>query len=279
MSRRSRVGRLMPRAVCGALLGALAWAPGAVGAELASHRALYELTLKSLLPNSNIVGAQGAMSLDWSHSCEGWTVNQRLRITLDLQSGAALDTDVSFSSFESDDGLTYNFTMRTTSNGQVVDEYRGAVARIAPGEAAVARYSVPAGREVALPPDTVFPMAHTRDILDAAARGERTIWRRFFDGPRPDDSPFGANVLITGGPRTAQEGPGAGLAPLMDSRWWPLRIAFFPGGGQASEPDFEVEAKAQDNGVVREFVFDYGDFAMLATLSQIEAMAEPTCGG
>ncbi|MHA1567284.1 MAG: EipB family protein [Alphaproteobacteria bacterium] len=269
----------MPRVFCGALLGVFAWVPGAAGAGLASHQALYELTLKSLRPNSNIVGAQGAMSVEWSRSCDGWTVNQRLRITLDLQSGPTQDTDVNFSSFESDDGLTYSFTTRTTSNGRVVDEYRGAVERVAAGEAAVARYSIPEDREVALPPGTVFPMAHTREVLDAAARGERTIWRRFFDGPRPDESPFGANVLITGGPGTGDEGPGAGLAPLMDSRWWPVRIAFFPGGGQASEPDFEVEAKVQDNGVVREFVFDYGDFAMLATLSQIEALAEPVCGG
>ncbi len=275
----SKVGRWMPRAAYGAILGAFVWAPGAGAAELAPHQALYELTLKTLTPNSNVVGARGAMSVDWSHSCEGWTVNQRLRITLDLESGPTQDTDVNFSSFESDDGLTYNFTTRTTSNGRVVDEYRGVVERATTGEASVARYSVPAGREVALPPDTVFPMAHTRDVLDAAARGERAIWRQFFDGPRPDASPFGANVLITGGPRTGDDGPGAGMAPLMDSRWWPLRIAFFPGGGQASEPDFEVEAKAQDNGVVREFVFDYGEFSMLATLKQIEPVAEPTCGG
>lgn len=275
----SKVGRWMPRAACGALLGAFAWVTGAAAAELVPHRALYELTLKTLTPNSNVVGAQGAMSVEWSHSCEGWTVNQRLRITLDLESGRSQETDVNFSSFESDDGLTYSFTTRTTSNGRVVDEFRGAVDRTAAGDASVARYSVPDGLEVVLPAGTVFPMAHTRDVLDAAARGERAIWRQFFDGPRPDESPFGANVLITGGPRTGDEGPGAGMAPLMNSRWWPLRIAFFPGGGQGSEPDFEVEAKAQDNGVVREFVFDYGDFSMLAALSQIEPLDEPTCGG
>ncbi len=248
-------------------------------AELAPHRALYELSLKSPASNNNIVDARGAMSLDWSHSCDGWTINQRLRIALQLQSGPTQDTDVTFSSFESDDGLTYSFTTRTTSNGRVIDEFRGVAERPSLGEAGVARYSVPADRVLNLPPETVFPMAHTRDVLDAAARGEQVVFRRFFDGPRPDESPFDANVLISGGPIAGDEGPGAGLAPLMDSRWWPLRIAFFPGGGQAAEPDFEVEAKAQENGIVREFVFDYGDFVMLATLSQIEPVEESACGG
>lgn len=279
------LGRLKvsQRIVCGLaslVLAPLAWAPaGAGAAELAPHRALYELNLKSLVPNSNIVGARGAMSLDWSQSCDGWTVNQRMRITLDLQSGPTQETDVNFSSFESDDGLTYSFTTRTTSNGRVVDEFRGVVERPGVGEPAVARYSVPEDRVLELPADTVFPMAHTRDVIDAAARGERIIWRQFFDGPRPDESPFGANVLITGASRPGDEGPGAGLAALMDHRWWPIRIAFFPSGGQAAEPDFEVEAMAQDNGVVREFVFDYGDFAMQANLSQIEPVAAPACDG
>ncbi len=280
MSRRWPVGQIAIGGLGLLLLAPLAWVPAEAGdAVLAPHRALYEMNLKSLASTSNIVGAQGAMSLDWSRSCDGWTVDQRMRITLDFRSGPSRDTEVSFSSFESDDGLSYSFTTRTTSNGRVVDEYRGAAERPGAGETAVVRYSVPEGRVLELPPDTVFPMAHTRDVLEAAARGEQIVWQRFFDGPRPDESPFGANVVIVGGARSGDEGPGAGLSALMDSRWWLVRIAFFPNGGQAAEPDFEVEAKMQENGVVREFSFDFGDFAMEATLSQIESIAEPACGG
>ena len=93
--------------------------------ELAPHRAFYELHLNQLDEGSNIADAQGALAVDWSRSCEGWTVDQRLALVVEENSGATSRTEIVFSSFESLDGLTYNFTSRTTRDGQMIDEYRG----------------------------------------------------------------------------------------------------------------------------------------------------------
>ena len=55
----------------------VATAPAAA-IELTPHRAIYELSLASIRGVGNIVDAGGAVSLEWSESCDGWTVDSTL---------------------------------------------------------------------------------------------------------------------------------------------------------------------------------------------------------
>ncbi len=245
--------------------------------DLAPHRAFYELGLSRADIDSGVAEATGRLVVDWSQSCDGWTVDQRLALIVVQPSGQSITTEIVFSSFESLDGLTYSFTTKTTRDGTVVDEFRGEAGRADVGEAVRAIYSVPTDTRRELPADTVFPMEHLRLLLDAAMNGENRLFRPFFDGPRPDESPFDANALIIGGPNGADSGAAVGLHALTDRPWWPVQIAFFPHTGQAAEPDFELAADLQDNGVVRRYLFDYGAFQVGGDLSRIEAGTVPTC--
>ena len=67
------------------------------------------------------------------------------------------------------------------------------------------------------------------------------------------------------------------MGPITEHQWWPIRIAFFPRSVAEAEPDFELAARLQDNGVVRQFVFDYGDFEMTADLARVEEIEGPDC--
>ncbi len=250
---------------------------GAAAIELAPHRAFYELHLNKLDEGSGIAAAEGALAVDWSRSCEGWTVDQRLALDVEENSGERSRTEIVFSSFESLDGLTYSFISKTTRNGRVTHEYRGEANREQIGGAATAHYTVPEGASRELPAGTVFPMEHLRLVLNAAARGENRLFRSYFDGPRPAESPFGSNALILGGPLGGDEGAGSGLGPITEHPWWPVRIAFFPSSNLEAEPDFELAANLQDNGVVRRYLFDYGAFQMAGDLARIEAGQVPIC--
>ena len=244
---------------------------------LVPHQAFYKIKLQTAEAGSNISTAQGVMSQEWTQSCEGWAVSQRMLLNLESSNGAAVSTEVTFSSFEAADGSDYSFTSRTVTNGETTEEYRGRAQRPRPGGPVEATYNVPAGESRMLPGNTVFPMEHTRQLLAAAANGETRLSRPFFDGPRPQDSPFEANALILGAARPGDQGSGAGLGPITERPWWPIRVAFFPGGSQSPEPDFELAADFQDNGVVRAYLFDYGDFVLEAELASIEPLELPNC--
>ena len=49
------------------------------------------------------------------------------------------------------------------------------------------------------------------------------------------------------------------------------------GKGLNEEPEFEMTQILQDNGVVRRFEFDYGEFSLVAALVEIEEIAPPRC--
>jgi hypothetical protein len=60
-----------------------------------------------------------------------------------------------------------------------------------------------------------------------------------------------------------------------------MHTAYFPrnptSDRPAGTPEFEVAYRLFQNGVATEIVFDYGTFAMRATLSKLEALPAPAC--
>lgn len=262
--------------VSAALLATASWS-AAAATSLAPHQAFYSIKLRSADQGSNISSANGGMSQEWNQSCEGWSLNERFVANFETNDGGVSNWNITSSSFENADSSDYNFTSKSTVNGEVTREFRGRARRARPGAPVEATYVMPAGQSLILPADTVFPIGHTRLLLAAAQSGETRLSRPFFEGPEPDNSPFEANALILGEARPADEGSGSGLGPMTERPWWPIRVAYFSGGSQDPEPSFELAADLQDNGVVRAYRLDYGDFVLEAELVRIEALEVPAC--
>jgi hypothetical protein len=241
------------------------------------HRGFYEVTLGQIESSSHIRGVKGRMVAEWAHSCEGWTANQRLVVTLQRQDGGDLASEVIASSFESSDGTQFQFSSKSTIGGEVAEEVRGRAERPAPGEPGVAIFSVPPDTRIELPADTLFPFEHTLAVIAAGESGKITDSSHYFDGSQPELSPMVASMLILGGARPGDEGPGANLGAITEHKWWSVRMAMFPQTETQTEPEFEMTQDVQDNGVVRRFVFDYGEFTMVASLVRIEELDRAQC--
>jgi hypothetical protein len=56
-----------------------------------------------------------------------------------------------------------------------------------------------------------------------------------------------------------------------------MRIAFYPLGGRAAEPDYEVQAVVLDNGVTPKLDLVFATFTAVQTLEKIEALELPKC--
>jgi hypothetical protein len=254
----------------------LAWAE----VTHASHRAFYEISIGRVGSNSNIVDARGRMVAEWRQACNGWTTNQRLVVSLAPSEGEPIESEVTMTSFESLGGDAYSFDSETKVDGETVEQVRGKAKRPGPGLRGTATYREPRGLKLDLPGNTVFPFEHTIEVLEAAERGERRAFSHYFDGSHPDISPMTANTLILGRPRKATDGTYNTFGKLSDAKWWLVRLAMFDGktAGPGNEaPEFEMTQLLQDNGVVRKFEFDYGEFSLVAGLVKIEEIAQPKC--
>ncbi|MCH7711414.1 MAG: cell envelope integrity EipB family protein [Proteobacteria bacterium] len=258
-----------------ALLVSAAFGPAAGAVELAPHRAIYSMKMGKIRAGSVIVDTRGAMYLEWARSCEGWTLTQRVRLQLIDNEGKAVDTDSSFSSWESENGLSYRFTVRNLRNGKVSEDLGGKATLAGKGEAGTAVFERPKGKIFPLPKGSIFPTEHVVQLIERAEAGGKRLFRVVFDGASLD-GPLEINAIIGSlieGKKDAKDAEEA----LTSRPSWRMRLAFFPVKARDSTPDYELGVRLFDNGVAEDFVLDYGDFTVLAKLEKIEALPQPSC--
>ena len=163
--RRPRVKIAAPfAAVCVLLLLGL-WISGADAQQqlaqqqdvvLVPHRATYDMKLSVARPNSGIVEVSGRMVLEMVDSCEAWEVKQRIKLKFLRNDGEEFDTDSSFTSYETKDGLGLRFSVRNIQDQEVEEELRGHADLDATGGKGRASFSLPEVRSFELPAGTLF---------------------------------------------------------------------------------------------------------------------------
>jgi len=248
-----------------------------VDSVLVPYRATYAMKLSAAQPNSGIVEVNGTMALETVDSCDGWEIKQRIKLTFLRNDGEEFETDSSFTSYESKDGLELRFSVRNAQNDEVEEELRGRADLDALGAKGRASFSLPESRSFDLPVGTLFPTTHLALILKHARDGDKSATYKVFDGARLDGA-FQVNAVI-GRPRRLPPGPPikGDVALLRNQPEWGVRFAFFANGDQGAQPEYELALDLLGNGIARSMLLDYGDFAVDARLLQIEALPRPKC--
>lgn len=248
--------------------------PGAAGADILPHRALYEL---SMLKNrdASLIALDGNMAFEWQDSCDGWSINQRSIMGFYYDGGESTELNWSLVSWEAKDGLSYRFIVRQLSDGQQTDEFRGDATLRPDGSGGTATYSAPDRHTVALPAGGLFPTAHSLEIIERAAANKPMLWAQVFDGSDAEGL-FGVHVVVT--PLSVEARKQADQQPALKGvPGWHISTAFYAPSGQAAEPEHEQQLDLFANGVVDRLVLDYGDFTVLGTLKRLEPLPVPRC--
>lgn len=245
--------------------------------KIMPHRAIYDMTLASVKNGSNITGVSGRMLFEWADACDGWAVQQHLRLHFTYAEGDESDVSSTEVTWESKDGKRYNFNVRRVSDGKETDLYRGKAVMGEKGGKVV--YSAPAGKVAKLPAGTIFPSAHTIMILQKANAGEKIFSRRVFDG---SDDVGSDDISVFIDPQvaswqTADLDQKLKDNAVLDQPLWPVRMAFFKPDTETGEPDYEMNLNLLNNGIARTMTIDYDDFSVTGTLTDIEALPLSGC--
>ena len=264
--------------LCAALIASrpLCSADIAPAAEISPHRASYTLSLGGDNPSgSGVVDIDGAMYIEWNEVCDGWTINQRMRFTMTDSDGERTDNDINFSSWEAKDGLSYQFTLRSLRDGDVDEDLRGHATLDGKGKGGKAVFVEPKGLEIDLPPGTLFPTEHTLVLIREAEKGVQQVSRMVFDGASRDGA-LEVNAII--GPKGTETAEEPKIGKIIGARpSWRVRMAFFKSEEQTGEPEYETGLRLQDNGVGRDYTFEYTEFAIKSKLDLLEALPKPKC--
>jgi hypothetical protein len=246
----------------------------AAAADLAPHRAVYDMRLGSARHNSGIIDIRGSMIMETSESCDGWETTQRIKLRFSHNDSDESETESTFASFESRDGLNYRFNTRNLQDGELDDEFSGLAALDKANGPGKAVFTEPEQQEFKLPDGTVFPNTHVIKLIDRAMAGESIISFKVFDGSRLEGA-FDVNAVVTGNqPKTelAVDNP-----LLKNQKTWVMRLAFFSSKKKVADPEYEIVVELQANGVTRTITLDYGDFTVIGVLQDIQSLPRAKC--
>ena len=266
-------GRVLWAARSMAIVLGLSGAGAAAAADLAPHRALYSLSLERNEGDSGVTGASGTMAYELSETCDVWTVEQRYRLKMGYSESPDVSIASSLESSEAKNGLRYRFDHTETRTGE--EEKTAGTAKLeGEDKGGAVEFDKPSDKKIKLPPHLLFPTAHTALLIDKAVSGENFVSKQIFDGGAPD-GPVLVSAVI--GTKIMPDPELAKKSPLLDRPGWRVRLAFFPTDQKVEKPDYEIGMVLLDNGVSRDMVIDYGDYAIRAKLDDIEKLPKPGC--
>jgi hypothetical protein len=259
------------------LLAAAATVAPAAAQEFAPHRAVY--TVASLDRGKPGTGTSGTYAYELRLTCDGYVVNQRLRLESGAGRGAAVSEQQSQMT-ESRDGRKLRFEHRATTGGRQVSLQKGD-ALIGDDGKGEARFTDPEGQTVALPAGTLFPVAIARETIRQAKAGEQGFDATFFFGDKVKP-PQSVNILIGKLPRRlADVKVPDGAEQLADGRQRIYyRAGFFDaqaGGKGQGEPAYEMSSVTLDNGIELYGTHEESDGAIEYRITRLEALPRPEC--
>lgn len=245
------------------ILIAVGEAPAAtLGADLAAHRAVYQLSLENSRGNE-VSAATGSMAYEVLDACDGWAVRQRLRMVITNHDGQDIEMVSDYTTWESKDGLKLRFRMRQTTDQAVTSEVAGDAELQGQGKPGSAHYTLPEDATKALPAGTLFPMAHTTALLSAARDSRKFAALPLFDGTSTQGAQD-SSVVVLKWPDTDTT-KWTDLSKLSSGRF---HIAFFDRDTNSQQPDYEIAMRYWVNGVADELAMDFGNFVMDGKMSE-----------
>jgi hypothetical protein len=265
-----------------AVLGAPAWA----GASIASHRAVYDLTLDPSKNAAGFISADGRMAFEISGSaCDGWTVNFRMVNLFRPSESNERTIDTRSTSWESGDGLQMRFSQSEFVDNVLDQEKTLSAKRPSPGSPGTGEQTKPAPKAFDIRADAIFPVQHQLKLMDAASSGKSRDASVVYDGSDENEKPYRTITFIG---RTKEPGKvaspfkGAGGDKLAALPAWPVSISYFEdektsGSDGEQTPLYQVSFDLYANGVADQLVLNYGDFALRGKLQQLEFLDQPAC--
>ncbi len=253
----------------------------AVGPDLAPgltpHKALYDIDLVATRSGSQIINISGKMFYEWKPSCDAWITDHRFNLFYEYADSPGMKISSDFSTFESFDGESFNFSSRRKRDGALYQELRGNATL--DGDIRKSIFTMPEGLSYDLTPGTMFPMGHTVEMVKQARAGKKFFTATVFDGS-DEEGPIEINTFIGKKANAmAEVKPSKSLdMTLLNTPAWNVRMAVFPTEKPEEHADYEMTMIFHENGVISDMLIEYDDFSVTQKLVALEKLEGEKCG-
>jgi hypothetical protein len=250
---------------------------------LATHRAVYDMSLDASRQGSSVQSISGRMVYELTgNACEGWTQTMRFVTQMTGQDGQSVLTDLRSTTWEDAAASLFRFSTNQLRDQKPTEQAGGDAKRAGKDGPVTVEIARPAASTKTLRANTYFPVQHSIALLVAAKAGRTTLRADLYDG-----SEQGTKVYDTIARIGKVQPPGAnGALPKVEGAEaldalpaWPVTITYYDVAkdGQDSTPVYELGFLYFENGVSRALKLDYGDFAIKGELTRIEFIDAARC--
>jgi hypothetical protein len=260
---------------------ALQWelAPAyAGGVGLATHRAVYDLTLDRSEQPAGVGDLTGRIVAEFTGSeCGGYATSLRYVTERSDRNGKKWLFDARSATFE--DGADFNFSNRVFINKTLSEESRGVASKTDDG--VTVALTKPGEKKFVLDKSVAFPVEQTARIIEAGRRNENFVQIDVYDGTEDGELLYSTTSVISDG-QSARDDLGdeivardAGVSGLSH---WQVVVSYFNQETTGERTPIVVMSYVlYDNGIVRGLKFDYGNFAILGRLANLEILPVEAC--
>jgi hypothetical protein len=244
--------------------------------DMQAHRAVYGVTM--LEHGKPSVNTSGTYAFELKATCEGYVINQRMRLEVD-GGRASLVSEQQSQMTESRDGRKLTFEHRSTTNGRAASLIRGEATLDQDGSGE-ARFSDPGGQTVALPAGTLFPIAISRATMRHGKAGDSGFDALFFFGEKVKP-PQAVNIVMGRVPKRLSDLqiPAEAKAIVEGRTRFYYRGGFFDADakGKGEQAAFEMSSLLLDNGIELYGTHEEGESGIEYRVTRLESLPKPSC--
>lgn len=267
-----------------AIFAAVAFVPAgfaspATDIPLATYRAVHDVTLDPNVDAPDLSTMTGRVVTEFKGSpCTGYTTTTRfVTDSVDGDDERQL-IDSRALTVEKPDG-SLDFDNQTLENGRTTEASKGIATRS--NSTVHVKLTKPVKKSLDLARTVVFPTEQVTRSIEAAKAGEKFLAFDTYDGLDDGQSISPATVVIGEGSTdpsdVGDEAPiaDAGFATMLH---WPVTISYFDqdNGGDGA-PNYSLSGLLYENGIMRRLHFDYGHFALIGKLVQLDLLPATPC--
>lgn len=278
----SRWGGAVALALFGVAAPVLSAHAAGEGIVMAPHRAVYEMTLANSKGGSSVTQVSGRMVYELTGSpCEGYTQNMRFVTRMESQNGSSTLTDLRSSSWEEAKGQRFRFNSTQLRDEKATEVTAGDAARTPTADIKV-ELTKPAKRDLTIPRGAYFPVQHSIALIEAAKAGRTNFRADLYDGSEKGEKVYDTVSAIgkqTRSQPSARKVAGKNVERMHNVVAWPVSIAYYETKSDNKDalPVYELSFLFLENGVSRNLLIDYGDFAIQGDLKEIDFLEPSKC--
>ena len=242
---------------------------------MVSHKADYKLSMGKKNRNVSVQDVQGKISFTLKAQCDGWSLKEDYLFQFFYENGEEVTILSQSDSWEHKNGQLYSFDVREKNSREPETIYTGYAILPPQSDIGEANYAGAYNDNLRLSNNIMFPVTYTRTIINAAQQGKKFISKEIFVNSIPEDSVKTATAVI--GIKKPYKSDFQ-IDGVTTSFYWPIDVAYFRADASETLPEYQIQMKLHDNGVVTDFLINYGDFTINAAISNARLIENIDCG-